>query len=249
MSDINIKGELKKFPLKELSGHAKFLALSAVLSKSLVFPALSLIGVKKNWSKSFFGVKFSNTFYQRAQCEDWVVPMTDERGKFKLTEKGISECARLKGENSECNDKFKKDGALIIFNKKSAHSIDKYLRNLFKNATKNIFIADSYVDETTFDNTIDSAPKKITIKLIYGKSYNQFESREKRFKIEYLNYYSKKASYLHDRFVLIDGKGYILGPSIKDAAAKSPAIVVELGKKESAMLKLFFDEIWLDGNK
>jgi len=44
--------------------------------------------------------------------------------------------------------------------------------------------------------------------------------------------------------MVVDEKGYVLGPSIKDAATQSPALVVEMGSKEKRLLRTFFDELW-----
>jgi hypothetical protein len=47
--------------------------------------------------------------------------------------------------------------------------------------------------------------------------------------------------------MVIDNAGYVLGPSIKDAASNSPAVVVELDPNEKRLLKNFFNELWQKG--
>jgi len=54
----------------------------------------------------------------------------------------------------------------------------------------------------------------------------------------------KRYKHLHDRFFVVDDLGYVLGPSIKDAASNSPALVVELAAGEKKLLQSFFNEIW-----
>lgn len=49
---------------------------------------------------------------------------------------------------------------------------------------------------------------------------------------------------LHDRFLVIDDIGYIIGPSLKDATRNSPALVVKLGAADSRQLLRFFDGMW-----
>jgi len=44
--------------------------------------------------------------------------------------------------------------------------------------------------------------------------------------------------------VVVDETAYIIGPSIKDAASNSPALVVTLGSKEKNSLQAFFSELW-----
>jgi hypothetical protein len=47
--------------------------------------------------------------------------------------------------------------------------------------------------------------------------------------------------------MVVDNAGYVLGPSIKDAASNSPAVVVELDSNEKRLLKNFFNELWQKG--
>jgi hypothetical protein len=51
---------------------------------------------------------------------------------------------------------------------------------------------------------------------------------------------------LHDRFVIVDNTGYVLGPSIKDAASNSPALIVELDN-EKRFVAVFLRRIMEEG--
>jgi hypothetical protein len=51
---------------------------------------------------------------------------------------------------------------------------------------------------------------------------------------------------LHDRFLIVDDRAYIIGLSIKDAASNSPALVVALSTKDSAALDKFFHKLWVN---
>jgi len=44
--------------------------------------------------------------------------------------------------------------------------------------------------------------------------------------------------------MVVDETGSLLGPSIKDAASDSPAVVVILGTKKKGALQAFFSELW-----
>jgi hypothetical protein len=54
----------------------------------------------------------------------------------------------------------------------------------------------------------------------------------------------RRYKHLHDRFIVVDDLAFILGPSIKDAATNSPALVIALGSKEKNSLQTFFGELW-----
>src|SRR5436853_503176 len=82
-------------------------------------------------------------------------------------------------------------------------------------ATTKVVVTDSYVDETIFDTVLDSIPKSLPIQLIYSHipSANQaaFDTRQKRFVTEYTKYAIKKYKDLHDRFLIVDDRAYIIG--------------------------------------
>jgi hypothetical protein len=103
------------------------------------------------------------------------------------------------------------------------------------------------VDETIFDTVFDVIPQTIPIKLLYSRALGTFAAKAVRFLKQWTQFSSKKYKHLHDRFMVIDNAGYVLGPSIKDAASNSPAVVVELDSNEKRLLKNFFNELWQKG--
>ena len=106
-------------------------------------------------------------------------------------------------------------------------------------------IADSWVNDTIFDNLLDNIPRNVAVRLIYGHKKESFDSRAIRFGKEWDSFLAKELCDLHDRFLIADDAGYVIGPSLKDAAVNSPAIVVRLRQKDSLLLKKFFEQLWL----
>ena len=242
----NIKAFFKKLPLKEMTGQQKFLAAAVFIcqGKSKV---VNLIDVRGAWKKSLFLSKYSPVLNTRAQAEDWIEPL-EVNGKFKVTSEGFAHIATLmSGKVVVAN--ANQAGSLLIFRKNNTHAFDKFLRSIFAGARLEVIVADSWVDETIFDNVLDSIPKSVKIRLIYanaGSAKQKFITRAKRFSRQYsFNY--RHYSALHDRAIIVDGVGYIIGPSIKDAATNSPALVVQLGPPESRLLKNLLDEFWKNG--
>ncbi|HSX31460.1 MAG TPA: hypothetical protein VLE99_06090, partial [Candidatus Saccharimonadales bacterium] len=119
-----------------------------------------------------------------------------------------------------------------------------FLRNILCVATQQVRIADSYVDGTIFDNLLDQIPEDVPINLMYGEMQGDFKARAKRFGIQYTGFAARSYPVLHDRFLIIDDIGYIIGPSLKDATRNSPALVVKLGAADSRQLLRFFDGMW-----
>jgi len=237
----NLKAFLAEFPLKALSGHQMFLAVAVHYSAGDTSREISVSDIKRAWPKAFLKKLYNPTFYDRAQQADWVDPV--RQGIFLVNDNGIQHLSDV-SDTDRLGITPSSKRSLYIFEKKSTHSFDKFLRSIFAKAKLKVLIADSWVDETIFDNVIDSVPKMLGVDLLYGQKRGTFDSRVARFKKEYSKFITRKYSDLHDRFLIVDDVGYILGPSIKDAASNSPALVVSLSKKDSIMLSKFFRSLW-----
>jgi hypothetical protein len=237
----NLKAFLRKLPLTKMSGHQKFVAVAAIQCKGDLAVEVVAPDIRKQWRKSLLGIKYNPAFYDRAQLAGWVDP-TSGKGKFQLTQAGLDNLEALVPDLAAGD--LKKSGALIIVNRKATHTFDKFLRNIFAESKNQVLIADSWVDETIFDNVLDRIPKSNVIKLIYANPRGKFDARVKRFSQEYSKFSSKKYKHLHDRFIIVDDAAYVLGPSIKDAASNSPAVIVVLAAKEKNLLQTFFSELW-----
>jgi hypothetical protein len=206
---------------------------------------LAIKDVQKQWRKSLLHTKYNPSLYDRAQGEGWVDPVIGEKGIFTVTQIGLEHLATLPTQESELSGgELKQSGGLMVVNRKATHTFDKFLRKVFAEAKHQVCIADSWVDGTIFDNVLDLIPKTIQVKLIYAQARDAFEQRAKRFSTEYQRFSFRRYKPLHDRFMIVDDSGYVLGPSIKDAASGSPALVVQVGGKEKNLLQSFFDDLW-----
>ncbi len=239
---------LSSLPLKKMSGQEKFLAVAIHLCAGEAKKEILVTEVVKKWSKVIFKTKYNASAYNRAIGQSWLKPIDDKKGVFTMTAKGIKYIEDLFSPQNASG--AMDENSLFIFEKKSTHSFDKFLRTILSGATTKVAIADSYVDETIFDTVLDSIPKTVPIQLIYSHihSANQaaFDTRQKRFVTEYPKYAIKKYKDLHDRFLIVDNRTYIIGPSIKDAASNSPALLVALSNKDSATLDKFFHGLWVN---
>ena len=246
--NLNLKAFLKVLPLAEMSGHQKFLGVAALQSRGKSNVQETTKEVRAQWKKSLLAIRFNSAFYDRAQQEGWVDPVSGKKGVFVVTQAGLDHLAALPTLDSELSaGELKQAGGLIIVNRKATHTFDKFLRKIFAKAKRQVLIADSWVDETVFDNVLDVIPQSIPVKLIYAQARGSFDQRARRFSTEYKKFAARRYKSLHDRFMVVDDTGYVLGPSIKDAASNSPALVVELHAKEKRLLQSFFDELWKIG--
>lgn len=243
-----ISSFLSSLPLKKMSGQEKFLAVATHLCVGEVNKEIAVAEVVKKWSKVVLKTKYNASAYNRATGQSWLKPINGKKGVFAVTAKGIKHIEDLFSPQS--TSAVIAENSLCIFEKKSTHSFDKFLRTTLSGATTKVAIADSYIDETVFDTVLDSIPKTVPVQLVYSHipSANQavFDTRQRRFATEYPKYAIKKYKDLHDRFLIVDNRAYIIGPSIKDAASNSPALLVALSTKDSADLDKFFHRLWVN---
>lgn len=235
----NFKAFLKNLPLAKMTGHEKFLAVAAFLVGGKEGVEVRASNVESKWPRTFLRVKYNPTFYVRAQTKGWVVPTA--KGSLSVSAEGLAHLTALGERDEHFRDgELEKSGALIIVKRKGSHSFDKLLRKLLADAKGGVLIADSYVDGTIFDTVLDAVPRSTTIRLLYNHRSGNFEQRAKRFSGQYPRFASKRYKHLHDRFLVIGESGYIVGPSLKDAATNSPALMVVLAGKEKRRLQSFF---------
>ncbi|OFW02665.1 MAG: hypothetical protein A3H94_02280 [Acidobacteria bacterium RIFCSPLOWO2_02_FULL_60_20] len=241
----NLKAFLKGLPIKEMTGQQKFLAVAALVCTGRKGVEIATKDIQNQWRKSLLQSKYNPSFYDRAQREDWVDPVTGKKGMFVVTQGGIDNLAALSTPAGELESgELRQSGSLLVFNRKATHTFDKFLRRIFAEAKNQVSIADSWVDDTIFDNVLDVIPKTNPVRLIYAQARGSYEQRARRFSTEFQKFSTRRYKPLHDRFVIVDDFGYVLGPSIKDAASDSPALVVQLSGKEKRLLQSFFEDLW-----
>ena len=240
---LNLKAYFMRLPGSEMSGAEKYLAFAALLAGGKHDVRVSVADVQRGWRKTVMTVEYNPSLYHRAQREGWVDPQAS--GVFLVTKAGLDHLWSLNSLRPDSTEgELRKSGGLIIVNRKGTHTFDRYLRRIFAAANVEVLVADAWVDETTFDNVLDLVPKSVPLKLMYAEARGTFDQRARRFAKEFSMFQVRRYKRLHDRFLIVDEKGYMLGPSIKDAASESPALVVELVSKEKRLLRSFFDELW-----
>jgi len=240
---MNIKAELNKLPLKKMNGQQKFVAVAYIIYMDNKKTPLNTSIIKKNWIKSILKNKYNDAYYDRAQGDDLVNPSSSIKGELTISDKGIKYMESF-SDNAD-GKQLRKTGKLIIVNKNGAYSFDKFLRKKLSEAKTSVLIVDPYFAEELFDRILGNIDKKNLIKIIHSNKNSSVKDNAKRFSCEYKKFQHKINTNIHDRFLIIDdNNGFILGPSIKDAADKSPALIVALDQTETHFLKAFFDDLW-----
>ena len=97
--------------------------------------------------------------------------------------------------------------------------------DILANASNNIMIVDSYVDDSIFHMLANARPK-VQIRILTQKTKGDFTIASAKFKEQHEKTQQgtlevRKSREFHDRFVVADVKIFHLGASIKDAGSKT----------------------------
>jgi hypothetical protein len=122
----------------------------------------------------------------------------------------------------------------------------KAFRELLGSATTSVFVIDPYLDEQVFDAYITAVKPTVTVRLLarhqaaaLKPAIAAFASQSKR-SIE-----ARKSAALHDRVVFVDSRScWVLGQSIKDAAANKPTYLAPLTQDVADLKLADYEEIW-----
>lgn len=234
----------RQLPIKEMTGQEKFLSLAALIAKGKAGVDIEQQQLIRGWKKTLLnGLSYNDNYYRRAQADDWVDP-SSKTGSFVVNERGLDHLIDLESSLQTESTSANGQPALHIFRRKQTHTFDKFLRGVLATANRIVQVADAYAGDVMFDTVLDAIPNTIQIQLLYNNGRDLTVIRARRFRTQFKNFSMKKDTTLHDRFIVVDDLAFVLGPSIKDAADGSPAIVVSLGRTDAKRLRNFFDEQW-----
>jgi hypothetical protein len=237
-----LRGSYTKFFHDQQLTHAeKVLFIVAFLGRGIVGQAVSTAAIKQAWPKSLLAVVFHAKYVLESEDQGWIERIRP--GQLALTDDGLVRLQEMM--NTEEGLPLSDKTELLVFSAKKAHDFDSLLRQAFSSAKSHVLIADSYVDETIFDTLLAVIPVGIRIDLMYNHDNgNTFHQVAKRFKVQFPDFHYGHYPKLHDRYLVIDGIGFVIGPSLKDATVNAPAIIVRLDTKQSAKLTTLFTNIY-----
>lgn len=127
----------------------------------------------------------------------------------------------------------------------------KALNEVVNSAQKSLFIIDPFLDAKIFDSYLSSLQKSVKVRLLIREyAANVKPAAEKFIKQYEVVLETRKHAALHDRVIFIDDSVcWVLGQSIKDAAASKPTYFAPLSA-DIAMLKLAdYEKVWSEATE
>ena len=118
-------------------------------------------------------------------------------------------------------------------------------------AQATVFIVDAYLSREFFERYFHNMPTGVKTRLLTsGTKASKFTTLDPdvekiaRFFASTHALEVRLSTQLHDRHVFIDGRGWVVGQSIKDAAQKKPTYVIELPDEILQELRDVDNDIW-----
>jgi len=124
---------------------------------------------------------------------------------------------------------------------KTPYDAYKGIQNIIISARKELDIIDPFVDDSIFELYLYDVHPNVNIKLITRNMYGKFKEVAKRFKIQKPNFEIKTSNEVHDRYLIVDDRVWVIGQSLKDAGMK-PLYIVELHDKYTVLD--LFKKLW-----
>lgn len=129
---------------------------------------------------------------------------------------------------------------LILLDSKPYEAFKQILAKV-ERAKKHIMIVDAYVDETVFQLYLERVSAKVLIQVLTKNISPKFKQITAKFRKQHKRIEIRSSPQVHDRYLVVDGRIWLIGQSLKDAGNK-PLAIVELRDAIGAIK--FVQNIW-----
>jgi hypothetical protein len=119
----------------------------------------------------------------------------------------------------------------------------KELKGTVAAATKDIFIVDNYLSTEFFELYVEPIRPGIPVRIFTDKVTSNLQAVAAKYATRGA-FELRSIGDVHDRHVFVDGRGWIIGQSIKDAAKKKPTYMVEIGDALVPTFQRIYEDIW-----
>jgi len=128
----------------------------------------------------------------------------------------------------------------------AAYDFFKALRELVLSAETSVFIVDPYLDAETFDGYLGALASGRHARLLCSKYAEEVRVAAVKFSIQHPHSIeARRSNALHDRVIVVDGtQCWVLGASVKDAAAKKATYLAPLSSDIAAQKIQIYEGIW-----
>jgi hypothetical protein len=109
-----------------------------------------------------------------------------------------------------------------------------------KLAQKEIFVIDPYLNTEIFDVYANAIPRTVGFRLLSAKLPADVLTLAQKYAAGG-NFAFRSSNSIHDRVLFADGRVWLTGQSLKDAAKKKPTYIVE---HDEPLMRGVYENIW-----
>jgi hypothetical protein len=120
------------------------------------------------------------------------------------------------------------------------------LKGILTSSTKEVFIVDNYLSTDFFELYVTPIPGGVSVRILTDQIKGNLEAVAKKFAARG-QFELRSSDKVHDRHVFVDGRGWMIGHSIKDAGKKKPTYMVEIGAVLVSSVQRIYEDIWTGG--
>jgi hypothetical protein len=117
------------------------------------------------------------------------------------------------------------------------------LKDIVAAAKRDIFIVDNYLNTEFFELYVEPVRAGVSLRILTDEVRGNLLIVAKKYAARG-NFELRTSADVHDRHVFVDGRGWMIGQSIKDAAKKKPTYMVEMGAGLVPSLQKAYEDIW-----
>lgn len=129
----------------------------------------------------------------------------------------------------------------FIFREPKPFDVYKTIEKIMCLAKNEVKIMDPYVDKSLFPLYFSDVMTKVTIKILTMQMFDKFKEVAKKFKQQKENFEVRSSEEVHDRYLIVDDRVWMLGQSLKDAG-KKPLTIIEV--EDAQAITDIFNRLW-----
>ena len=116
----------------------------------------------------------------------------------------------------------------------------KDLKGILATAKSDVLIVDNYLSVGVFDMYVEGIQQSATLRILSNRPGETLLAIMKKYSSG-RKFELRTSTEIHDRVILADGRCWVIGQSIKDAAKKKPTYIVEV---DSRRMLPIYEDIW-----
>ncbi len=120
----------------------------------------------------------------------------------------------------------------------------KDLKGILSSASKAVFIVDNYLNTDFFELYVGPIGSPVSVRILTDEVRGNLKIVATKYASRG-NFELRSSRDVHDRHVFADGRGWMVGQSIKDGAKKKPTYMVEIGAALVPTVQKIYEDLWI----